>query len=67
MTLRRGETLNAAAWAARVVNGLWEIGQRPIIGGKPAENESEALAFITTDYATTVARNVPIWRRLGIV
>ncbi len=66
-TLRRGETPDAAALAARVLSGWREVGRRPIADGKPIENEMEALAALTKECATKIAQNVPIWRRLGMV
>ncbi len=66
-TLRRGGTPDAAALAARLLDGWREVGRRPMVDGKVIENDTEALAAVTKECATKIAQNVPIWRRLGMV
>jgi SAM-dependent methyltransferase len=66
-TLRRGETPDASALAARFVSHCHEVGQVPIVGGKPITDATEAFAALTKQYATLIEQCVPIWRMLGMV
>lgn len=66
-TLRRGAKPDASAIAARLVGFFRSIGGHPMVDGKPVENEAEALAAVTKECETKIAKNVPIWRALGMV
>ncbi len=65
--LRRGEKPDAAALAARIVSRQRAAGRHTVVDGKPIENETEALAAVTKECATAIAKHVPVWRRLGMV
>jgi len=66
-TLCRGEAPDATAIATRILSRWRSDGIRPAVDGRPVANEEEALDVVTRECATKIAKNVPIWRALGMV
>jgi SAM-dependent methyltransferase len=65
--LRRGDTPDAEALAARYVGRCQAQGRHTVIDGKEFEDPAEAQATVRDTYSQFIEGVVPIWRMMGIV
>jgi hypothetical protein len=66
-SLRRGERPAADELAARFIKRCRDRGGHPVVDDKVIEDEAQAQAEVTRDYAMKIERIVPIWRKLGML